>query len=320
LNAYFTLISAVTPIFVMMALGYIARRVHWLTAEADGSLLRLTINILYPCFVLDNVLGNAALEKLDTIFLAPVVGFGTALLGYVACFYFAKLLSLGGEREQRNFAFTAGLHNYGYIPIPLIETIFVTGGSATIGVLLIHNVGVEICLWTAGVMLITGLSLRQGWRKILNPPVVAIVAAVALNFIGGRHWMPSFALIVAHRVGATAIPLGLILIGASFADLMRGTRLNEGWKMMAASCVMRLVVLPVFFVLLAKYLPCSPELKRVIVIQGAMPSAVLPIVLTKHYGGNPSTALQVVLSNTIVSLLTIPLWIRFGLEFAGISV
>ncbi len=317
MNAYLTLITAVAPVFATMAIGFGARRVRWLTAEADTSLLRLTVNVLYPCFVLDSVLGNRALEKFENVVLAPAVGFGTVLLGYLVCYLTAKMLGLGDARKQRTFGFTAGIYNYGYVPIPLIESIF-AGGGATIGVLLIHNVGVEICLWTAGVMLITGASLREGWRKILNPPVLAIVVAVLLNFAGGKNWLPSFALTVAHRVGAAAIPLGLILSGASFADLMRGARMGGGWKIMGVSCALRLLVLPAFFLVLARYLPCSVELKRVIIIQAAMPSAVLPIVLTKHYGGEPAVALQVVLSNTLVSLLTIPIWIRLGLEFAGL--
>ena len=317
MSAYFTLINAVAPVFATIAIGFLARRARWLTAEADASLLRLTVNILYPCLVLDSVLGNRALEKIDTLLLAPAVGFGTVLAGYAVSFFTAKILRLGQERQQRTFAFATGIYNYGYIPIPLIVSIF-AGGGATIGVLLIHNLGVEICLWTAGVMVITGASLREGWRKILNPPVIAILVALALNLFGGKDWIPSFALTAAHLTGASAIPLGLILTGASFADLMRGARIGDGWKIIGVSCVLRLLVLPLFFVLLARWLPCSIELKRVIVVQAAMPSAVIPIVLAKHYGGDPSVALQVVLGTTILSLLTIPLWIRAGLAFAGI--
>jgi predicted permease len=69
---------------------------------------------------------------------------------------------------------------------------------------------------------------------------------------------------------------------------------------------------------LAKFLPCSIELKRVILLQGAMPSAVLPIVLAKHYGGDPRTALQVVIGTSLAGLVTIPLWIDFGGRVIGL--
>jgi predicted permease len=76
--------------------------------------------------------------------------------------------------------------------------------------------------------------------------------------------------------------------------------------------------MPLLFLLLARFLPCSVEFKRVLVLQAAMPSAVLPIVLTKHCGGDPRTALQVVLGTSFAGLLTIPLWIHFGGRAVGL--
>jgi predicted permease len=50
------------------------------------------------------------------------------------------------------------------------------------------------------------------------------------------------------------------------------------------------------------------------VVQAAMPCAVFPIVLARHFDGSPEIALKVVLTTTILSLITIPLWIAFGLH------
>jgi hypothetical protein len=50
-----------------------------------------------------------------------------------------------------------------------------------------------------------------------------------------------------------------------------------------------------------------------------MPAAVLPILLAQYYGGQPLTAVQVVLSTTAVGLFTSPLWIRAGLAWLGIG-
>jgi len=44
---------------------------------------------------------------------------------------------------------------------------------------------------------------------------------------------------------------------------------------------------------------------------------VFPIVMSRHYRGDPPTALRVVLGTSVAGLLTIPVWIRFGLRFVG---
>jgi predicted permease len=49
-----------------------------------------------------------------------------------------------------------------------------------------------------------------------------------------------------------------------------------------------------------------------------MPAGTFSIILARHYGGEPTTALRVVIGTSVVSLLTMPLWIRFGLKFVGV--
>jgi predicted permease len=50
-----------------------------------------------------------------------------------------------------------------------------------------------------------------------------------------------------------------------------------------------------------------------------MPSAVLPIVISKHYGGDARIALQIALGTSLLGLVTIPLWIHFGSLLAGLG-
>jgi predicted permease len=84
------------------------------------------------------------------------------------------------------------------------------------------------------------------------------------------------------------------------------------------ACVVRLGVLPLLILAAAKWLPLSIELKRVLVVQAAMPAGVVPIIVARHYGGQPLTAVQIVLGTTALGLLTIPLWLRVGLAWVGV--
>jgi predicted permease len=78
------------------------------------------------------------------------------------------------------------------------------------------------------------------------------------------------------------------------------------------------VLLPVGFLLFARFLPCPVELKRVIVIEGAMPAAMISLWLARYYGGHPLTAVRVVVGTTVVGLAVIPLWISLGRWFVGV--
>jgi predicted permease len=79
--------------------------------------------------------------------------------------------------------------------------------------------------------------------------------------------------------------------------------------------LLRLGLYPLVYLVVAKYLPCTVELKHVLIVQAAMPAGILPIVIAKHYGGHPLTAVRVVIGTTVLGILVIPLWIRLGLAW-----
>lgn len=314
MNESATVLSAVIPIFGIMVVGLLIRKLDWLTEEADHSLLRVTVNLLLPCLILDKALGNPALAHTGNLLAAPLVGFATTAAGMFIGLAVQRWLRFKEQREARTFALTVGMYNYGYIPVPLALLLF---DDKTVGVLFVHNVGVEITLWTLGLMLLTGGG-GWDWRKVINPPLVAIILALVLNGLGADAHIPGVARTAMSWLGQCTIPLALILIGAVIADHLHEFHSASGWRVISAAVLLRMGLLPLLFLLLAKYLPVTDELKRVIVMQAAMPSAVLPIVMAKLYKGDAPTAVRVVISTSAIGLLTIPLWLRFGLKFVGL--
>lgn len=311
--SYWQLLLLILPVFVLIALGAGMRRMQWLTAEADASLLKLVVNFLYPCLIFDNVLGNAALRQPGNLFLAPLAGFVTIALGIYAAYYAGRALGLTQGNGLRTFAFSTGIYNYGYIPLPLMIALF---GGESVGVLLVHNVGSEAAIWTVGILMLTGLSLRSGgWRKLINAPIFALIAAVVINTLELGRFVPGVVTNVIHLSAACAIPLGLLLIGATLMEFFNRPRELFEAKVSVASSLLRLGVLPVLFLLLAKWLPCPDDLKRVIIVQAAMPAGILPLVIAKHYGGHSLTAVRVVIGTTVLGVFLIPFWLKIGLAW-----
>ena len=81
MSEFQTVLSAVLPVFGIVGVGLLIRKLNWLTEEADHSLLRVNINLLLPCLILDSTLGNAALSQWRNLLLAPAVGFATVAVG-----------------------------------------------------------------------------------------------------------------------------------------------------------------------------------------------------------------------------------------------
>ena len=311
-------LSAVLPVFCLALVGIGLRRIRWLTEEADATLLRLVVNVLTPCLIFDKVLGNRALQRAENLFIPPLIGFGGIVLGIGTCWLFRRRVGLKTDPEQRTFALVAGLQNFAYVPFPLVLMLFANHPD-TPGVLFLHNLGVDIAMWTLGLITLGHATGPSEWRKLINAPLVAIVLSLLLNFCDGAHWVPRPLSITASMLGACAFPLGILLTGAMMADQVRQLHPARATGTLLWSAIFRLGIIPALMLGIARILPCSVEIKRVILVQAAMPAGIFPIVLSRLYGGDPATAVRIVAGTTILSLITIPLWIQWGIAWLHLA-
>jgi len=242
------------------------------------------------------------------------LGFGLAGLGIFIAHLASPLIGLKKGEGSRTFAMTTGIQNYGFVAIPVISALFPNG--KTLGVMFTFTLGVEFAVWTLGVGILVGLN-KAPLKAALNVPVISILVALALNFLGAGSYIPGPLHTTMNNLGNCSVPLSVVLIGASIFDLWGKDKFN--WPVAVTGAVLRQFVIPIAFILAAWLLPLTLDLKRVLVVQGAMPSAVFSLVLARHYGGHPATAVQVILATTVVSLVTTPLVISLVMPWLGLG-
>lgn len=313
MQSYADLLAVTIPVYLAMGIGAWLRRSQFLPQDVDRGMMRLVVTVLTPCLILDRVVGNESVMTPGPALVAALLGFGLVALGTAVSWFAAPLAGLRVGSGRRTFALGCGLQNYGFIAIPIVAAVYPDKG--TMGVLFTFTLGVELACWTCGVGVLTGLS-GAPWRLALNPPVIAILGSLALNFTGLHAFVPAALANTFHMIGSCAVPIALLLIGAAIGDIWGQEKMR--WPVALLSPVLRLLIIPAAFIAAAVWLPLTVELKRILVIQGAMPSAVFSIMLAKMYAGHPPTAVQVVLATTLVSIATTPFVIALGARLAGL--
>lgn len=331
MDEWLGVLAATAVVFGVVGLGGVLRKAEWLSGEADESLLKIVVRVLVPALIIKSMLGNPALDRGVNVWLPPLVGFGTTAAAILTCYLVARWagpwFGLTSARPQRTFALSAGLHNYGYLAIPLAESLY-GQGNPVLGVLFVNNVGVDLAMWTLGVTVVSGALGWSGLKRMANAPSIAVVVALLLHLVHAHEWLPSFVLRIVSMLGVCAVPVALLLIGATMVDAF--SRLDSDgdnqdttspakpkghWRMMSLACLLRLGLLPAGFVALALVLPhvgASLEMQRVLLLHAAMPAAVFPIVLARHYGGDPGVAARISLATSVVSLITMPAWLALS--------
>ncbi|MGJ8695101.1 MAG: AEC family transporter [Verrucomicrobiaceae bacterium] len=312
---------AVLPVYLLVGVGLLLRRTRVVTQEMEKGMLQLVIHCLYPCLILDKTLGNDLVRQADVIGWGVGLGFGLVIAGMIVSYFVGAGLGLKPGGGKRTFTFAGGIQNYGYTAIPILASLFVIeGNDEVLGVLFVHSLGVEIAMWCVGIMVMTGKFIRSP-RQLLNGPIVAVVLGIGLSWTGGwRFFDPEeggmLGLIIRqamHWLGGCAFPIGLMLIGAMMYDLVGKEKLSM--RVSGGGLLVRLVIMPLVILSAAKWLPIAVALKQVLLVQACMPAAVTPIIVARHYGGSPGVAVQVVMATSIAALVTMPLWLSWGVKF-----
>ena len=306
------ILSAISLPLGIILLGFFVRRAGWFRSEADASLTTLTIRLLYPCFIVSSLTDHATLREPNLLLLAaPSVGFLSIIVGFALSALMARLGGLKKE-DRGSFIFAAGIFNYGFFAFPVGETLF---GEDFIGKLIVFNLGVEIAIWTVGVIVLVGG--RPSWRRLINPPSISIICAGALTFLGGREAVPEFLFLIVDSLAACAIPLGLLLIGGSVSELWQERKPSDNLRPELCGVYTRLLIVPAIFLIAVAILPFDGQYKWIaeaLVVQAAMPAGIFAIVVVKSFDCDESVALRVILATLLGCMLTMPAWLAIGIK------
>jgi len=306
-------IVSVLPVYLLIFAGALLRKGRILKAEHDDGVMRVIYNVLYPCFILDKILGHEVLRSGPTVAWSMGLGFTLPLLGVGIGWCVARLFGLQRGTGLRTFAIASGIQNFGFTAIPVVQILW---GGGALAVMFIHNIGVEIAIWTVCVMIMSG---DRGFtvKRLLNGPVIAVVLGLLLVALGLDGKITGPAREAMAMLGIGSFPLAILITGASMADLIAAERPSV--KMITASVVVRIILAPLLILSAAKFLPIPGELRQVLVVQAAMPAALSTVLLARLYNGRPAVAVQVIIATTIVSIGSLPWIITWGCQWVGLK-
>lgn len=308
------------PVFIFFAIGFWLRRKGSLQPEHDAPIMQLAMDVGYPCLIFYNIMkymvveANPVVSSVTFSLQAMACGFLEIFLGVLAAWLVARSLRLRIGTGLRTFTLTAGVQNYAFFVIPIIQMLFTAPGDPTMGVLFVHNMGCELFVWSIGVILICGGAKSLGLGSLLRGPLLAVCISLALAWSGlGAYVAQPPVMKAAEMIGAVSTPVCLILFGCSMYDLSRHFQWQP--RMLLSGMLARLALAPLLILLCAWLLPVDPLIKRIMVLQSAIPSAVVPVILAKRFGGIPEVGTQVLLATTVCSFVTLPIWLTLGNAF-----
>jgi len=287
------LLAIIAPILICAGLGF-----AWARKGIDYPVefvTRAVMNIGAPCLIL----ASFNESEIDVGLLGEITAatLSVMLAILLASVVLIRLLRLKTSTFLPSLLFP----NTGNMGLPLCLFAFgETGLALGLTVFLV----VFTLQMSFGILLVAG---RGKIRELLKQPVLW-ATAVAVAMVLGDWSLPGWLANTTGLLGGFTIPLMLITLGVSLADLE-----VRNWRHSLWFSVARVMGGFGIGVLVAKLFGLEGVERGVLILQASMPVAVFNYLLAVRYGREPGEVAGMVVMSTLLSFLLLPFIVAYVL-------
>lgn len=307
------MLSAIAATLAIVALGYFLKQKQFLPDAVWQGLSPLCYWVLFPGMLFDLM----STMELSTAFLGPFTA-AIAVGSVVAVVYglvAGRLAGLGGASTSS--LVQGALRHNGFLVLSILQGGLGMAATQMAAIAIAFLVPISNIVSVFAILTLTrGKQGRDMKRAVLgeivrNPLLAAMLAGVLVNWLGLP--VPSFVTQSAALLGAGALPLLLLLIGASLKfSAIRGHAVPLGFAIAA-----KMLVFPVALVGSGYLFGLDPLALAVLAAVGAAPTANSTYTLAVELGGDAPLMAEIVSIQTVTAALSMPLWIWLAGRLGG---
>jgi hypothetical protein len=302
---YWLSFSTILPLFLAVLAGLLFSRTKSFKKEWIDVLNDYALWIGFPALIL------VALFKLD-VPLAEYIDLTAWNSAYIVlcmllAFPVAKLFRLSTD-TLRTLILAFSFGNVSYLGIPVLMNVYGTGILAESTLL---SAVYLFWLFTLGIILVEVLGehdvnpLAVVKNLLQNPLLIAVLLGLVVSIL--KIEVPEI-LVKGLDLFATSVTAVVLFSLGLFLGTHPFGKLKE-WLPVAAFSIAILLLLPLVFYGVVRFFGVSFNVRSSI-LEAAMPMGLTPYVLSVKYKLNATFASKVVVLSTILSVLTLPLWIQ----------
>lgn len=303
MNSFALAFSTVCPLFLMMVLGYLLRRIGMFTEDFLRQLNKVSFQVFLPMILFINVYDSDFSAAFQTQLLV------FAILCVAVMFIILMLLIPKFEKNNlRRGVMVQGIFRSNYIlfGLPMAESLFGPSSIGTTAVLIAFVIPLFNLLSVVALEFFGGgkINIKRMVKGIAtNPLILGALAAFIFVLTGLR--MPAVLEGTIRDISKIATPLALIILGGSFAF----SSLRKNWKSLIFAVGGKLILVPLCFMILSIVVGYRGVELGALLTMLASPTAVSSFTMAQQMKADEELAGQIVVVGSICSIVTIFFWI-----------
>ena len=311
-NLIFSL-NATIPIFLMMLLGMLFRKLGWMDEVFAAKMNKFVFLVPLPVLLFEQLATVDFSEVWDIkfiLFCFVVTAISITISTLISLLW--KDRSIKGEFIQATYRSSAAL-----LGIAFIQNIYGTVGMAPlmiIGSVPLYNIMAVVVLsvFKPGNNSFDKALVKKTLKGIAtNPIIIGIVAGFVWSAL--KLPMPLILHKTVSSIGATATPMGLMSMGATF-EMKKAT---SKMKPTLVAVFMKLIGFCAIFLPVAAMLGFRNEQLIAILVMLGSATTVSSFVMARNMGHEGTLSSGVIMMTTLLSAFTLTMWLdvvrSFGL-------
>ncbi len=295
----------------LLAVGAVILKAGLMDGESNKKLSNVLLMVISPALIISSY----QMEFEPRLLTALLLTFGLSALSFAVTILFCHFILAPKPGTDSPVEKMAVIYsNCGFIGIPLINGIL---GAEGVFCMTAYTTVFNILVWTHGVILMSGggagVRLRDMWKNLVTPAVVAVAIGLFLFLTGIR--LPEVLASPIASVGDMNTPVAMIVAGANLAQ----GNLLESLKKVRVYYIsfLKLLAAPVLTTLLLFFLSPDYNVSLTIFVASACPAGAMGTMFALRYNRDSNYASELFAVSTLLSLLTIPLLSAAAVPFLG---
>lgn len=288
--------------FLLMLLGLYLKKKGMINEDNRSLMSDLVVNVTLPCSIVRSFEVEFTSEILKSCMTIIIV----ALLIQVGAWVLSLILYPGLDaRHKKVLQYATICSNAGILGNPIAEGIFGAMGLLYASVYLIPQ---RVFMWSVGMTYFTECPDRKTLikRVLTHPCIIAVAVGMVLMVTGLR--LPgvldqTLSTMAGANTGISMLFIGSVLAGVQFKTLWN--------KLSMYYAFVRLFLIPLIVWGCCQAAGLDFLVKGVSVVLAGMPAASVTAILASKYHCDEVFAAKCVVSSTLLSMVTIPLWCIF---------
>lgn len=321
-GAQFTEIEIISRQILILALlgitGFIAGKKKILPENTHKYISSIILKITMP-FLVFTTMGNYSftVQTLKNGFFIFVMGVVFILLGGFISLGPCKLMGIH-EKTRNIYIAQSMFGNVIFMAYPLLKAMY---GDEGIVYAIFYNIANDAILWTLGVYLFNRHNTKS-WKEnlshLINPNTLAFLGGFLMIVLKGAFkfeetevyksvWDIFYSTF--YNLGHITIYLSMLFIGLILSTVkIKGIKDLVLRARYLVYSLFKLIIIPILAILLFKATGnfFNIFVKRIVVLQLAMPASTIVSALALEYGSDYNAATEGIFISTILSIITLP--------------